>query len=178
MGFFESSEAKEQRRSLEKQLDVQKDSSDVGLTQQMVEQGRVAYDPQVSAMLLECKRRFLPWKPNYKKGTIELDAKYSGLVEPFGEEALGFLTDEEKLLLYDIDANLGDVFAYGEKYGFDGNTIRLFNNIVNFRTSFLVGSRTTGKPQKLAKSFYVQAQSRIERGKSTDGKQDKFLGIF
>jgi ATP-binding cassette subfamily B protein len=43
------------------QLDSQNASADVGLVQQMVEQGNVAYDPQVSALILECKRRFLPW---------------------------------------------------------------------------------------------------------------------
>jgi len=178
MGLFESSEEKNAKKQFNEQMNIQNDSNDFALAQQLNEQGRVAFEPQVSAMLLEQSKRFLPWKLDSKSGMLYLPEKYKGLNEPYGEEARGFLTDEEKLLLYDIDANWIEIFNFGEKFGFDDNVIQLFNNMVNFRLSFLLGSRTTGKPQRLAKSFFVGSQSRIERGTPNKQKSEKLLGLF
>ena len=178
MGLFRNPEA-EARKQLNAELQRQDESNESQVAMQMNERGHVAYDPQVSQLVLECNRRFLPWKPDFNNDSLILPTKYEGLQEPLNvDDSKSFLTDEEKLLLYDVDETLAEIFGYGEKYGFDDKVIRLFNNIVFFRWSLLGGSRTTGKPVKAAKSQFVESSSFIKRGTDKGPGQGKFLGLF
>jgi len=178
MGLF-NNEAKEMKEQFKAQMNRQDEANETQVAMQMSERGAVAFEPQVSQLVLECNRRFLPWKPDYKNNTLTLPDKYVGLQEPFNEDdSKSFLTDEEKLLLYDVDETLAEIFGYGDKYGFDDKILRLFNNIVFFRWSLLSGSRTTGKSVKAAKSQYVESSSFIKRGVDKDGRSGKFLGLF
>lgn len=179
MSLF-NNENKIANRQFREQMIVQKDANDTSLTQQMIEQGNVAYDPQVSAMILESNRRFLNWEYDFKNGVRNLSKEDEGFIEPFGDEPLSFLDAKsgDIQLLNDFDACLVALYGYGEKYGKDDNVRRSFNNIARVRISMLNASRTTGKPAKLAKSQYVESSSRVSRLEDKGGGNQKFLGLF
>jgi len=179
MGLFNSPE-KEMKRQFKEQMARQDESNESQVAMQMTDRGQIAFEPQVSQLILEGNRMFLPWTKDYEHNEYVLPDKYRGLLEPYSvDDARSFLTDEEKMLLMEIDENMQDNFKYGEEHGFDDKLIRAFNRIVYSRWNLLGNSRTTGKPSKLAKSQYVESSSFIKRGvDGKEGKQNKLFGLF
>lgn len=178
MGLFRSGE-KEARKQFAAQLDAQNAGTDMALIQQMAEQGNVAYDPQVSALILECKRRFLPWKPDLKNNSLYLPAKYSGLKEPMSsDDIMSFLNDEEKKIVSEGFLLLQEYFTIGEKYGFTDNVVRAFNSVVSGIESFAHVSRMDGKNVKVSKSQYVEGTSNVTRFNNPKKKNDFLGGLF
>jgi len=177
MGLF-NNEAKEQKKQFAAQLSVQKDSNDASVIQQMNDQGQVAYDPQVSGLLLECNRRFLPWKPDFKNNTLVLPEKYAGLKEPYSiDDSRSFLNDEERKIVIDGYELLAEYLMIGEKYGFTPNLVRAWNQVVVTLEIFPHTSRMDGKSVKASKSQYVESNANVFRGQAEAPKQ-KFLGLF
>jgi len=177
MGLFRN-EAKEQKAQFASQIALQKDANDNTMVQQMTDQGNIAYDPQVSGLLLECNRRFLPWKPDFKNNTLVLDAKYKGLKEPMNQDdAKSFLSPEEKKIVWDGYELLAEYFSIGEQYGWADNLIRAFNRAVFTIENPSHTSRMDGKSVKASKSQYVESRADVFRGQGVPAK-DKFLGLF
>ena len=176
MGLF-NNDAKEAKRQFHQQLDAQNASTDMGLIQQMAEQGNVAYDPQVSALILECNRKFLPWQPDVKNGTIFLPSKYVGLKEPISpDDIMSFLEGEEKMIVAEGYLLLREYMRVGEKYGFTSNVVLAFNEVVNSIETFAHVSRMGGKNVKVSKSQYVEGSSTVARYNNPKEKPEKFLG--
>jgi len=178
MGLF-NNDRKIQDKQFRAQLEAQRDANEVGTVQQLDEQGRVSYDPQVSALILECKRRFLPWVPDYENQTICLPKKYEGLKEPINpDDIMSFLEDEEKKIVWEGYELLDEYFTIGEKYGFAPNVVRAFNKVVNSIEHVAHVSRMTGKNVKVSKSQYVEGSSNITRFNNPKQKGEKLFGIF
>jgi len=143
----------------------------------------VALDPQVSAMLLDVQRRFLKWKivrvlnedgsQEYKWVCQE---KYP-YKEPYADEALSFMEeDEERRLLNMFGATLAQVKQFADKYDVDWSLA--FNGVVSIRENFLLNSRTTGRPGKLAKSQFVESNAMIARQMIAPKKKGFLGGLF
>lgn len=178
MGLF-SNDNKLAQKQFKEQLDTENARTDMGLIQQMAEQGNVAYDPQVSALILECNRRFLPWQPDIKNGTLFLPAKYSGLKEPISpDDIMSFLEGEEKMIVAEGYMLLREYMRIGEKYGFTPNIVLAFNEVVNAIETFAHVSRMGGKNVKVSKSQYVEGSSMVTRFNNPKQKPEKFLGLF
>jgi len=180
MGLFGgSNDIKFAKHQMKEQMMRQDESNEAQIAMQMSDRGQIAFDPQVSQLIMECNRRFLPWQPDTKNNLLVLPGKFRGMLEPYNDDdAKSFLTDEEKLLLMEIDENIQDNFNCGEQYGFDAKSVRAFNRLVYSRWNLLGSSRTTGKPSKLAKSQYVESSSFIKRGVEGKDKSEKLFGLF
>ena len=180
MGLFNSPE-KQMVKLQKEQMDVENSKSDVGLVQQMQEQGAVAYDPQVSAMMLKEGDFFLPWKIDRDKGIMVLPKEYEGFIEPGGIEPYAFLNEKngDGEFLNELDSNLTAILDYGEKYGIDHNVRNSFNKFARLRMRFLNNSRTLeGKPQQLAKSQIIKSSGQMTRFNNPKVSGEKFLGLF
>ena len=178
-----NSEAKEQRRQFETQIAVSDDANDTEIMKVMQDPSRIAYDPQVSAMLIEVSRRFLNWKVEQVK---DADGKIQSYLvckevypykEPYGDEALAFMSDvDEKALLNQFGDSLSLVKMFADKYNLDWSLP--FNQMVTVRENFLLNSRTTGKGSKLAKSQLTESTASIRRELAPQKKKGFLDGIF
>jgi hypothetical protein len=181
MGLF-NNEAKEARKQFREQLDVQRDGADVGAIQQMNEQGNVAYDPQVSAMLLKQGDYFLDWLVDSERGVVKLNPKYKGFIEPGGMEPYSFLNEKngDGEYLAEHDSVLTSILDYGDKYELDDNVRNSWNKLARKRMRFMNISRALeGKAQQLAKSQIIKSSGSITRfNDPKEKKSDKLLGVF
>lgn len=178
MGLFNSAE-KEERARFKAQLNAQQDANALGATQQLQDQAQAFYDPQVSSLILECERRYLPWKVNAEERTLYLPRKYDGLKEPISrDDIMSFLNDEEKKIVWEGYELLDEYFTIGEKYGFVPNVVRAFNKTVGSIEHIAHVSRMGGKNVKAAKSQFVETNSAFSRYNDKGGKQDKLFGLF
>ena len=180
MGLFNSPE-KQMLKLQKNQIDVQAAQADVGVVQQMQEQGSVAFDPQVSAMLLKDGDFFLPWHIDREKNIMELPKKYEGFIEPGGIEPFAFLNEKngDGEFLNEFDNVLTTLLDYGESFGIDLNIRNSFNKIARKRMRFLNNSRTLeGKAQQLAKSQIIKSTGQITRLNNPNEKKDKLFGVF
>ena len=163
------------------QIDVQAAQADIGVVQQMQEQGSVAFDPQVSAMLLKDGDFFLPWVIDHDKGIMVLPKRYEGFIEPGGSEPYSFLNEKngDGEFLNEMDNVLTSILDYGEKYGIDDHVRNSFNKLARKRMRFLNNSRTLeGKAQQLAKSQIIKSTGQITRLNNPNEKKDKLFGVF
>lgn len=177
MGLF-NNEGKEQRKQFAASLNAQREATDTSIVQQMSEHGNIAFDPQVSGLILESERRYLPWKVDLEKNMLTLDAKYEGLKEPYSrDDVKSFLSPEEKKIVWEGYELLDEYFAIGEKYGWDEKTKRAFNKVVASIEHPSHTSRMDGKSVKASKSQYVESTSDINRFNAQKPKE-KFLGLF
>ena len=167
LGLGNSQEKTEQRR-FDQQMAAQAEANDGSLAMAMHDPNSVAYDPQVSAMILEQKSRMLHWliKVVNRNGKeipyLELSSEHRRYKEPRGEEPFSFLSEDEERKLYNqFDGTLSTILTTADKYNL--NLSLCFNDIVNKEQGFLSGSRTTGKPGKLAKSQFVESKANISR---------------
>jgi hypothetical protein len=177
MGLFNNPE-KEQRKQFAASLNAQRESTDTGVVQQMNEQGSVAFDPQVSGLILESERRYLPWRVDFEKNVLVLPEKYRGLKEPYSrDDVKSFLSPEEKKIVWEGYELLDQYFTVGEKYGWDDKTKRAFNKVVLSLEHPAHISRMDGKSVKASKSQYVESTADINRFNSVQRKE-KFLGLF
>jgi len=175
------SEKKLEEQHFNKSLAAQAEDSDSRVAMAMNSPSDVAYDPQVSALLLDVQRRFLKWKiVVVKNGNGESEFKWVCLEkfnykEPYGDEPLSFMEeDKERKLLNEFDDCLSLIYQFGEKYNVDMSLA--FNQIVNVRQSFLLNSRTTGRASRLAKSQLIESSARITREQMMPQKKKGFLG--
>jgi len=180
MGLF-NSPAKQMLKMQKNQIDVQAAQTDVGVVQQMQEQGNVAFDPQVSAMLLKDGDFFLPWKIDKENGIMYLPKKYGNFVEPGGIEPFAFLNEKngDSEFLNEMDNVLTSILDYGEKYGIDDHVRNSFNKLARKRVRFLNNSRALeGKPQQLSKSQIIKSTGQITRLNNPNERKNKVLGLF
>ena len=176
------SEKKEQARQFNQQMDQSAEANDSNVAVAM-SKPEVAYDPQVSAMLLDVQRRFLKWKivrttngVGQEEFKWECAEKYP-YKEPYSDEALAFMEDdEEKKLLNMFGSTMAQVKTVADKNDFDWHYA--FNNIVAIRENFLLNSRTTGKPGKLSKSQFVDSTAAITRSVVPPKKKGWLGGLF
>ena len=178
MGLFNNDE-KEQRKQFKAQLDAQRESSAMNVTQQLNDQATAFYDPQVSAMLLQNDAAMLDWRLDSRENVRVLSEKDSGLLEPFGSEQLAFLSDKrgEKGFCANSAQTLRAIKLYMSKYGIDDKARRLFNDEAGAYQITLLLSRADGKPQQLAKSQIIKTSGEFIRDRG-DGKGDKLFGLF
>ena len=178
MGLFNNDE-KEARKQFKAQLDLQRESSAMGVTQQLTDQATAFYDPQVSAMLLENNAAMLNWRHDARENLKVLSEKDEGLIEPFGFEQLAFLSDKrgEKGFCASSAQTLRAIRLISDKYGMDDKVKRLFNDIAGAYQITLLLSRADGKPQQLAKSQIIKTSGEFIRDKG-DKKGDKLFGLF
>jgi len=69
---------KEEQRQFKEQLQRQDESNEANISMQMAERGAVAFEPQVSAMLLQNKAKLLNWKEDMKMESLFLMKKMLG----------------------------------------------------------------------------------------------------
>jgi hypothetical protein len=180
MGLFNSPE----KRMLEmqkQQIDNQAYSNNMGVVQQMNDQASVAYDPQVSAMLLDNDARMLNWIDDFDKNVRRLDESERGMIEPFGFEQLGFLDGKSGQVgaCASFAQTLRAIKLHMQKYGVDDSGKRLFNDLAGAYQITLLLSRATGKPQQLAKSQIIRSTGEVfQYNNPKDRKGDKLFGLF
>jgi hypothetical protein len=180
MGLF-SNQDKEMKRQFKEQMSRQDESNEAQVAMQLNDRGNVAFEPQVSAMLLENDARMLDWREDYENNTRVLNPVDLGMNEPFGFEQLAFLDEHrgEKGFCGSSSQTLRAIRLHMAKYGSDDLGRRLFNDIAGAYQITLLLSRADGKPQKLAKSQYVESSSYIQRGvDGKGGKSEKLFGLF
>jgi len=181
MGLFNNNE-KEMRKQFQAQADIESAKSDLGVFQQMQEQGSIAYDPQVSALILKQGDFFLKWNIDTKTGYFMLDKTYEGFVEPGGMEPFCFLNEKngDGEFLNDIDSTLMSILDYGDKYSLDVNVRNSWNKIARKRMRYLNNSRTLeGKAQQLSKSQIIKSSGQITRfNNPKEDKKDKLFGVL
>lgn len=165
----------EQRRQFQETMQRQAEAQDNQLVANMHDPANVAYDPQVSAMILEANRRFLNWRfdPNTRQLICMEKYQYK---EPYMDEPLSFLTDEERLILNQLGNTLSIIYQFGQKYDLDMSGT--FNQIANVRQDLLLGSRSTGKAMKISKSQYVESTASIQRSGTVGGGKKKLFGLI
>lgn len=175
LGFGESFEQKQHKDLVANSQEA--NDSNVAMAMQG---NNVAYDSQVSAMLLDIDRMFLRYKvvKIKDKDGLEVPAyqcieKYAYL-EPYKDESLAFMEElEERKLLNQFGMTMSQVKMFADKYDLDWHLP--LNDIIHKRTDFLINSRTTGKPGKLAKSQFVDSSAMISR-QVIQPKKKGFLG--
>jgi hypothetical protein len=180
MGLFNSPE-KKMLQLQEKQVADQSYANNLGVVQQMNEQANVAYDPQVSAMLLDNDARMLNWVDDIDRNVRRLDDSDRGMIEPFGFEQLGFLDGKTGQVgaCASFAQTLRAIKLHMQKYGADENGKRLFNDIAGAYQITLLLSRATGKPQQLAKSQIIRSTGEVfQYNNPKDRKGDKLFGLF
>ena len=179
MGLFDNSK-KEEERQFKEQLQRQDESNEANQSMQMAERGAIAFEPQVSAMLLKTGSKLLKWREDFENNILVLSDEDLGLDEPFGDEQLAFLSDSrgEKSFCASASQTLRAIKLHRAKYGADDNGARLFNDISGAYKTTIVLSRADGKPQKLAKSQYVESSSYIRRGVDDKKKSNKLFGFL
>lgn len=170
MDFLESKEDKQFR----KELEHRQEEAALSLSGKMLDQNNIALDAQVSARILEVNRRFLDWRVS-KDGSIYCAEKYP-LREPYMDESLCFINEgEEQAIINDIDSLLNDIYNLIKKYEADENIcmrwVHEFNSAVMARQGLLTNSRITGKPVKVAKSYYMRTEANISREQPQNNNQ-------
>jgi len=176
------SEQRKQDEQFNKSLEKSGEANDSNIAINM-SKPEVAYDPQVSAMLLDVQRKFLRWKiirATNSSGQEEFKwecAEKFAYKEPYSDEALAFMDDdEEKKLLNLFGSCMSQVKTVADKNNFDWHYA--FNNIVSIRENFLLNSRTTGRPGRLAKSQFVDSSTAISRQNVVPKNKGLFGGLF
>jgi len=174
------------QRQLKQDERFRKEENDATLARDLVDPRNVAYDSQVSAMILDVNRHFLNWRFDEASQKWRLDEKYP-FKEPYFDEPLSFMTDDERLILNQMDNSLSIIYNMVKKYEWDDRPdnakwimywVGEFNTIVSARTAFLINSRTTGKASKVAKSMYVDSSASIRRGEYVGKKEGIFEKFF
>ena len=163
------------------QVENQGYANNLGVVQQMNDQANVAYDPQVSAMLLDNDARMLDWVDDVEKNVRYLSRNDSGMIEPFGFEQLGFLDGKAGQVGFCASSaqTLRAIKLHMQKYGPDSSGKRLFNDIAGAYQITLLLSRATGKPQQLAKSQIIRSTGEMfQYNNPKDKKGDKLFGLF
>lgn len=155
-----------QQKLIETNLCLQQEDSEMRYASSMFPIDKISYPDQVSALLIDNEDKFLDWRQDEKnKERIVLSQRDSDLVEPYGGEPLAFLDEQkgDRPMLNEFDTLLVALYDYRKKYGADDNVDLAFNKIARIRQSFILSSRTTGKPGKLAKSQFVDTTANIKR---------------
>ena len=75
MGLFDNSK-KEEQRQFKEQLQRQDESNEAQQSMQMAERGAVAFEPQVSAMLLKNGSKLLKWKEDFDNNILIIIITY------------------------------------------------------------------------------------------------------
>lgn len=161
MSIFESREDKQFR----KEIQHRQEENAISFAGKVLEQNTLAVDSQISAKILELRNRFLDWRIDGKK--IWCAEKYP-LKEPYLDEAVSFVGEgEPEAVVQDIESVLADIYTLIHKYEDDDETCAAltyeFNSAVMARQNLIVNSRITGKPVKVAKSYYVKSEANIIR---------------
>jgi len=169
-------EQREQKKQFAESLAMQSESNDNDVMRTISDPSKIAYDPQVSAMLIEMQRKFLKWELKQQKDidgrivTYLVCTERYPYKEPYGDEALAFMNElEERGLLNQFGDSLSLVKMFADKYDLDWSLP--FNQVVTVRENFLVNSRTTGKGSKLAKSQITDSTASISRRLETPKKK-------
>lgn len=169
--------ADKQEKAFRQQMGLQQEAQEMQYAAQSIP-ASVSEDPQVSWRLLDNDNLFLAYGYDSEKRRAYKLQKDRDLIEPAGSEPLAFLMEQkqDRELLLDMDSVLSAIYNYMEKYGREPEAVRLFNTIARVRLNFLNSSRATGKAGKLAKSQFVESDSRITRTQAPKQGKDKFMG--
>ena len=180
MGLFGQKIDRDLAVQLKAQKDLQAEQVDSQIASIPLNNPNVALDPQVSALLLQSNERMLLWVFDPETNSLRKAKKHQCLVEPKMEETTAFLPNDPNSsgLVNDIDANLSDILQYMEKFGYDENSVNLFNKISRFRRSLVGNTRLHGQLAKLSKSQIAQTSAAVKRVNDDPKKQGILGGLL